>query len=334
MMIINKKHFIDTVNKFKEQRVLVLGDLILDKFIVGTVSRISPEAPVPVVSVTDEKYTPGAAGNVAANLLKLGAKVSIVSVVGNDFYGSKLIEILKEKGADVSDILKIPDRPTSVKTRIIAEHQQVVRVDNEVQEEISAQINKLLINILPEKLKKTDSIIISDYGKGAITTSIIKSVLSYTSSRKIPVIVDPQVGHFFEYNNVSSITPNVKEAGEALKMVIKSDEELIEAGKKLLEKIGCETVLITRGREGMTLFHKSGWLKHIPTVAKEVYDVTGAGDTVAGVFTLGLASKLDWTDAATLANYAAAVAVGKLGTAVVSVEELICEINKGLRGCK
>lgn len=321
-------NLIEALNKFTDKKVLVVGDLILDKFVRGKVSRISPEAPVPVVDVVDEQYMPGGAGNVVNNILELGAHVYMGGVVGNDIFGGQLIKILKKIGSNVSGIMEDRHRPTSLKTRIIAEHQQVVRIDLESRDEIPQKLGAKLINWIKAVIEKIDGIVISDYGKGLVTSGLIESILTIAQGKNIPVVVDPQVGHFFEYKNVTSITPNVKEAGEALKVNIVDENTLIDAGKRLLEELDCESVLITRGEHGMSLFTKDGSVKHIETVAKEVYDVTGAGDTVSSVFTLGLTTGLDFYDSAVLSNYAAAVVVGKLGTATASVQDITREIQK------
>ncbi len=310
------------LNKFKEYRILVAGDLMLDKFIKGSVSRISPEAPVPVIKIDSEKNVPGGAGNVALNLASLGSCVYIASVTGDDYYGRKLQERLRESGCNTDSILKDPGRPTIVKTRIIAEHQQVVRTDLETEGEISGEVSDKIIESISSYFNEIDGVIISDYGKGFVTEKFIKKILKLASRRDIPVVVDPQVGHFFEYKGVTAVTPNTKEAREALKTEIKNKEQLISAGEKLLKKLACRTVIITRGEEGMSVFEKGKSPCHIKTAAREVYDVTGAGDTVAGVFTLGIVAGLSMSDAARLANCAAAVVVSKLGTAQVTIEEI------------
>lgn len=321
-------NIIDALENFKDKKILVIGDLILDKFIRGRVSRISPEAPVPIVEITDEQYMPGGAGNVVNNILALGAGVYIGSVIGSDIFGKQLIKILEELGADVTGILMDSNRPTSLKTRIIAEHQQVVRADLESKDEIPQSLVLKLVNWIKTIIEKVDGIVISDYGKGLITTELIENIIEVVKKKKIPVVVDPQVGHFFEYKDVTSITPNVKETESALKLNIENETALIEAGKRLIKELNCDSVLITRGEQGMSLFMRDGSIKHISAAAKEVYDVTGAGDTVASVFTLGLTAGLDFYYSAVLSNYASAVVVGKLGTATASLEEIRREIEK------
>jgi D-beta-D-heptose 7-phosphate kinase/D-beta-D-heptose 1-phosphate adenosyltransferase len=319
---------IQGLDNFNGKTVLVIGDLILDKFVRGRVSRISPEAPVPVVEITEEEYMPGGAGNVVSNIISLGGKVSMCGIVGEDNFGQQLISELSGMGSDVSGILKDETRPTSQKTRIIAEHQQVVRADLESKEEIDERFETELVSWIESIISKIDGVVISDYGKGLVTSNLIEKVIEHTNGKNIPVVVDPQVGHFFEYKNVTAITPNVKEAGEALNIRITDEEKLEYAGRKLLEDLNCDLVMVTRGEKGMTLFYKSGEIKNIPTMAPEVYDVSGAGDTVSSVFTLGVTAGLDYYDAAVLSNYAAAVVVGKLGTATTSIEEIKKEMEK------
>ncbi|NLB34699.1 MAG: D-glycero-beta-D-manno-heptose-7-phosphate kinase [Elusimicrobia bacterium] len=328
MKNLDKTKLVKATAGFKDKNILVVGDLMMDKFISGKVRRISPEAPVPVVEVVSENYMPGGAGNVALNILKLGAKVSLIGVVGNDFYGESLLELLTDAGAEVSGVSVTEGRPTSVKTRIIAENQQVVRFDREVPGEISSHLTDQLSSKAREAVSKADGVVVPDYGKGLITSQLIATLLEAAEDKGIPVIVDPQIGHFFEYCRVSSLTPNQKEAGDALKIEITDKKSLLDAGHKLIKKLQSKTLLITRGEEGMSLFYASGEVKHIASRAREVFDVTGAGDTVSSVFTLGLACGLEYYEAAVMANYAAAVVVGKLGTASITRQELIREIEE------
>jgi len=316
-----------SLNRFSSARILVIGDLILDRFVRGTVSRISPEAPVPVVDITEDEYMPGGAGNVVNNMLLLGASVYVCGIVGKDAAGRQLKELLRQEGADISAILSDGSRPTSLKTRIIAEHQQVVRADMESKDEISSSFVDKLKKYIQDIIKDVDGVIVSDYGKGVVTSDLIRTVIEGSVKRSVPVVVDPQKGHFFEYSNVTSLTPNVREAGEALHVEITDSKQLLSAGKELLRKLNAESVLITRGEEGMSLFLKDGKVRHIPTMAIEVYDVSGAGDTVASVYTLGLSTGLPFYESALLANYAASIVVGKLGTATASVKEILHKIE-------
>ncbi|MGM0441606.1 MAG: D-glycero-beta-D-manno-heptose-7-phosphate kinase [Elusimicrobiota bacterium] len=325
--MIGKKPLIKTIDRLSKKRVMVIGDLMVDKYIRGNVNRISPEAPVPVVKINNEKIMPGGAGNVVNNLSGFNTEIFVGGVVGDDHYGRLLIDMLEKEGSDCRGVLRDNKKFTSIKTRIIAEQQQVVRADKEKIENISDRESDKILKKLKKSGSSPQGIIISDYGKGVVTSDLIKGLMDYARKEDIPVVVDPQVGNFFEYKNVTAITPNQKEAGEALGTVLKSDVDVKRAGRNLIEKLDCDIVLITRGSKGMELFKKSGEHEVIPTVAREVYDVSGAGDTVTSVFTLALASGLEPVKSAQLANYAAAVVVGKLGTATVSPGELKRELE-------
>jgi len=310
------------IENFDKKRIVILGDIMLDQYIIGKVSRISPEAPVPVVEITSENYCLGGAGNVAHNLEALGAEYLLVGVIGDDNSGKKILEKVKNKRGIFID----EKRPTIVKTRIIAHHQHVVRVDREKRLPIPEKIEKGIINFL--KNEEFDGIIISDYNKGTITRSLMENLLSFTSKNNIPVFVDPKVEHFNFYSPITLITPNHFEVEGILNRKIYSDREIENAGKEILSKISCEYLIITRGEKGMSVFVKDNRVVHIPTVAKEVYDVTGAGDTVIATASLSLLSGADILESAILANYAAGIVVGKLGTATVNKKELLREIER------
>ena len=310
------------IENFDKKRIVVLGDIMLDQYIIGKVSRISPEAPVPVVEITSENYCLGGAGNVAHNLEALGAEYLLVGVIGDDNSGKKILEKLKNKRGIFID----EKRPTIVKTRIIAHHQHVVRVDREKKLPIPEKLEKRIINFL--KNEEFDGIIISDYNKGTITRSLMENLLSFTSKNNIPVFVDPKVEHFNFYSPITLITPNHFEVEGILNRKIYSDREIEDAGREILSKISCEYLIITRGEKGMSVFVKDNRAVHIPTVAKEVYDVTGAGDTVIATASLSLLSGADILESAILANYAAGIVVGKLGTAAVNKKELLQEIER------
>ncbi len=317
------------IERFSESTILVVGDLILDRYIWGKVSRISPEAPVPVVEVTREDFLLGGAANVAANIVSLGGRVSIAGVTGNDRARDVFMELMEEKGIDTSGVIS-DRRPTTVKTRVIAHHQQVVRFDREDHTGINSEIFKKLLSFIQDRIKKDkiDAIIISDYKKGVVSRELVKAIIKYSRPAGIFVAVDPKVGHFPFYKGVSIITPNLKEASEGSGVEIKDEASLIRAGKKLLRTLSLEAVLITRGEEGMSLFMKDknrkDEIKHyyIPTRAKKVFDVTGAGDTVIATFTLARASGASMIEACEIANYAAGIVVGEIGTATVTPEQL------------
>lgn len=310
------------ISKFSSVKILVIGDLILDEFIWGKVSRISPEAPVPVVWVDHESFMPGGATNVASNIRSLGGEVSVVGVVGNDRWGNILNRELENKGIDIGGVVSASDRPTTLKTRIVAHGQQVVRVDREKINGLEKEVVNKLIGYAREKIKGADAVIIEDYGKGVITPHLLKEIVPLAKRLGKVISVDPKEEHFSYYKGITAITPNIHEAGTAAKMKIEDDDSLLAAGKKLLAKFNCQVVLITLGERGMQVFERSGKITHIPTVAQQVYDVSGAGDTVIGTFTLAKACGASNIEAAYLSNFAGGVVVGKVGIAVATPEEL------------
>lgn len=318
------KKLIRHVRSFRGKKILVVGDVMVDAFIYGQVSRISPEAPVPVVEVTGEKYMPGGAANVASNIVAVGGRSAILGSVGDDEAGKRLMATLTGRGIDVSRMTADSSRPTIMKTRVIAHHQQVVRFDREIKGVPSESVISGLIKGFKSAATSADAVIISDYGKGVINRKMLDVVIPCCSARNIPITVDPKIEHFLDYKNVTSITPNLYEAADGMKVSLPDTEAAVRAlGAAIVKKLGCRTLIITRGEKGMTLFGESGRITDMPTRAKEIFDVTGAGDTVIAVFTLALAAGADFIDAAELANYAAGIVVGKLGTATVSSEELI-----------
>lgn len=311
------------VEKFPNVPILVVGDLMVDRSLRGSVERISPEAPVPVVDVKEETQTPGGAGNVVNNLLALGAKPTLVSVRGQDWMGQFIEEYLKSRGIDVSGLVVDPERKTSTKTRIIANHQQVVRYDVEKRAPLSKDLLAHLLDTLKRLIPRHKAVIISDYGKGVITPPLIRMALQVAHRHGMAVIVDPKIEHFLQYRGVDCITPNTKEACEGMRLLPpKTDADTESLGWKILKKLRSQSLLITRGEKGMMLFQKNGSLSNIPTQAREVFDVTGAGDTVISTFSLARAVGASYVDAAHLSNFAASIVVAKLGTAVATNEEL------------
>jgi D-beta-D-heptose 7-phosphate kinase/D-beta-D-heptose 1-phosphate adenosyltransferase len=313
--------------KFKNTGILVIGDVIVDQYIFGKVKRISPEAPVPVVEVSGENLLMGGAANVANNIASLGGKVFISGVIGRDEMGSMLTQKMREKGINTDGLVIDSGRPTIVKTRVIAHNQQVVRFDREDKSGINRNIQSSLLKQVKDRLHDIKAVIISDYCKGIITKSLIKNILRIVGSR-IFVAVDPKTGHFNYYKDVNLITPNLDEASAGSGIDIKDEETLIAAGRALLKKLRCNAVLITRGGKGMTLFERAGKVTHIPTFARDVYDVTGAGDTVIATFALYHSAGAKLNDAANFANHAAGVVVGKIGTAVATRQEVMENIKR------
>lgn len=317
------------IERFKDSRVLVIGDLIMDHFIWGKVRRISPEAPVPVVEVTSESIMLGGSANVVNNITSLGGKALVTGVVGRDDDGKKLVKALSEKRVATEGIITDSKRPTTMKTRVIAHSQQVVRFDRENKEGIGKNSLEKVLTYIRKAVKNADVVVISDYAKGLISERLVSEVREICGNAGVPLAVDPKVEHFDYYRGVTVVTPNNLEATIASGIEIEDDKSLHRAGEVLLNRLGCKALLITRGENGMSLF-ENGSDTHIPTVAQEVFDVSGAGDTVIGVLALALAAGADFREAAVLANFAAGVVVGKVGTATVSPEELKTAVSAGI----
>lgn len=326
MFMLQRQRAQEITNSFAGKRIIVLGDLMLDEFIFGRVRRISPEAPVPVVEVEKQTLALGGAGNVVSNLVALGAEPVPLGVIGNDADAERMRLAFEKLGVNSESLVVDAKRPTTLKTRIIAHNQQVVRADRENRKPISTSIEDHIIAVFRQELEKTDAVIVSDYSKGLLTARLLAEVLPMAREREITVCLDPKTRSFVNYQPVTIITPNHQEAGEAAGIAIEDDESLIQAGQKILDSIDCHAALITRGEEGMALFTDDGAVTHIPTVAREVYDVTGAGDTVIATLALARATGASFVESAVLANHAAGVVVGKLGTATVTREELLATL--------
>jgi len=314
------------IKSFKDKKILIIGDLILDRYIFGKVSRISPEAPVPVVEVVKESFLLGGATNVASNIVALGGKASIAGIIGKDNAGRVLGELMVDKGINVGGMVET-NRPTTVKSRVIAHNQQVVRFDREDAGRLEGKKLTILLDYLKKAVPMHDAVIISDYKKGVISPSLIKAVVKFAKPKNTFIAVDPKVGHFHFYKNVSLITPNLMEASQGSGIEIKDEPSLIKAGNTLMKKLSCQAVLITRGEDGMSLFEKDASREirttHIPTVAQKVFDVTGAGDTVIATLALARTSGASLIDASIIANHAAGIVVGEVGTAVATPEMLL-----------
>ncbi|MEJ2430206.1 MAG: D-glycero-beta-D-manno-heptose-7-phosphate kinase [Deltaproteobacteria bacterium] len=314
----------DGIDKFTSCRILVVGDVIMDEYLWGRVERISPEAPVPVVEVEvgGEDSRLGGAGNVLNNIIALGGSALLCGVIGNDPMGKELPRRLGELNSSIKGLVFEDGRPTTIKPRIVAHAQQVVRVDREKREPVSeASIQKILAT-LKEELSECDAIVVADYGKGVVTRSLMDGIRSQCQDSQTILAVDPSVRNLAFYQDVTLITPNNYEAQQMSGIQIEDDQSLRRAGFRLLEELGCEIVLITQGDRGMTLFEGDGQVAPIPTVARKVFDVSGAGDTVIATFTLALAAGLTAKQAAVLANLAAGIVVGEVGTATVPAAKL------------
>jgi len=320
---INRLNLQQAIAKFPSANVLVIGDIIVDHFIWGSVSRISPEAPVPVVNVTDESLLLGGSANVLHNLYDLGARATLCGVIGDDLMGRHLLELLQQIDSPTAGVIKTQDRPTTKKTRIVAQSQQVVRFDREKTGPLPPAALDGLCSFIEANISSFAAVIISDYCKGVICAPLMDHVRRLAGSHQIPLIVDPKPVHADLFKGATIITPNHHEAEKMSGVTIDDDESLFRAAATLLRKLDSRAVLITRGEAGMTLLEKEKPLFTIPTVAKEIYDVTGAGDTVIASLALGLASGLSFAEAATLANFAAGIVVAKIGTATASAKELM-----------
>jgi D-beta-D-heptose 7-phosphate kinase/D-beta-D-heptose 1-phosphate adenosyltransferase len=308
--------------KFSHCKLLVVGDLMIDEYLWGDVERISAEAPVQVVSVTHEEYNLGGSGNVVNNLVTLGAQVSAAGVVGAGADGNLVLEKFKQLGVDTRAVLADSGRPTTRKTRVIAGHQHVLRIDRETKKDISPPVLKTLVKRANEIIPQVDVILVSDYGKGVITRSLLKPLIATARKHGKVIIADPKGLDFTKYAGVTIITPNKKEAGLAQGIEIIDESTLLEAGAGILESTGIDKVLITLGKDGMVLMENHKPPYKIKAEARQVYDVSGAGDTVIASLGLGLASGLPLEAAVTLANTAAGLVVGKVGTATISQAEL------------
>src|SRR3989344_867037 len=333
------------INKFKNKNILVVGDLILDQHIRGHVSRISPEAPVPIVLQEGApSYAPGGAANVANNLRTLGAQVALVGRIGDDREGEVFLNELRRRKISTRAVILDQKMPTILKTRVVAQHQQVLRVDREKVDQCSSGLITKILSFIHNNINVFDAIIISDYGKGMITAPLLQDVCDLAKRKKKIIAVDPKDDHFGYYREVTVITPNKKETENAIRNLLitqpdwrelslnmdrlLTQEDVIKAGEQLLKFLRLESLVITLGEHGMCLFEDGKKPVHIHTRAKEVFDVTGAGDTVISVFTLSLATGASKLQSADLANYAASVVVGKMGTATVTRDELLEAIRE------
>lgn len=309
------------VSRFRSLRILVLGDFMLDHFVMGRVDRISPEAPVPIVDVDKEEFHLGGAGNVVMNGKSLDAQMIPLGVIGNDWAGERIRELFLEEQLSTYGLLTA-ERPTTLKTRILAHQQQVVRVDREQRTPISDELQNQLIIQFIKVIDSVDGIIVSDYAKGTLTPALLAKILPEARKREKLVCLDPKTRHFSSYTPVTVITPNQAEASSLLGYPIVTQEDLMEAANRILKLIDCKALLITRGDKGMALF-SNGELTLVPTKAREVYDVTGAGDTVVTTICLALAAGAEMIEAVELANAAAGIVVGKVGTATLTPAELL-----------
>ncbi|MBI3798677.1 MAG: D-glycero-beta-D-manno-heptose-7-phosphate kinase [Deltaproteobacteria bacterium] len=326
-------HLATWLDRFPQVRVLVIGDLMLDCYIWGQVKRISPEAPVPVVQVTHESIHAGGAGNVVANIRSLGGKVEACGSVGRDQAGRRLVQELSNIGAGIAGVIASQLTTTISKTRIIAHtqhqsQQQVVRLDHEQSDALDRRVRARMRAFVEQQMHECNVVIISDYGKGAIDAELLAFLAAWRQHHSFVYLIDPKQRNFAHYRGASLVKPNKEEAGLAAGIEIRNETELRQAGDRLLDLWQAESVLVSRGAEGMSLFKRHGKAQHFPTMAREVFDVTGAGDTVLATCALALGAGATLEEATILANHAAGIVVGKVGTANVSPAELTAALQK------
>ena len=322
MVDISKKRLDDLKKSFDGKRIAVVGDMMLDGYFWGDVKRISPEAPVPVLEVEEEFFRFGGAANVALNILSLGGIPLPVGVIGYDNYGTIFSSLLKEKNISNDGIIVDDERPTTTKTRVIANSQHVVRIDKESKSYLRKQTEQKLSMHLANIANRLDGIILQDYNKGVLTPSLISNIISLANRKDILITVDPKFDNFFEYKNVTVFKPNRKETEAVLGTRIKSDEDVSSAGNELLHTLNAKYILLTLGEGGIAVFEKDNKEKRMPTKARKVADVSGAGDTVISTLTIGLAAGADINEACFLANYAAGIVCGEVGIVPIEKEKL------------
>jgi len=326
---VSQKALRQYLQRFPQASPLVIGDLILDHYVMGRVSRISPEAPVPVVHVESETLRLGGAANVFNNILALGGKADLCGVIGADESGRLLLKELGQTRSGRGGVIIDHDRPTTRKSRVIAHNQQIVRYDMEGRQELKGTLQKRLLRYVESRIRELSCIVVSDYAKGVVSAALMTELTRMAVLRKIPIIVDPKVEHFSYYKGVTVMTPNHLEATQAAGLHGDDDQTINQAGAVIRQRLGCQSVLITRGEKGMSLYEGEGTSWHLPTQARQVYDVTGAGDTVIGTLALALATGASMREAATLANHAAGIVVGMVGTATVSPKQLLEAVGNG-----
>ena len=322
--IMSNRRAFAIIENFPRSRVLVVGDIMADHFIWGNVSRISPEAPVPVVEVRKDSFMLGGCANVLNNIFAMGGRVHLAGVIGTDETGKRLLAEFRSRGVDTGGIVVEAGRPTTLKTRIVAHGQQVVRFDREDRKPVQAKSIRKILSYIESLRDDLGALVVSDYNKGVVTRPLLEGIRKVIAGRPIFTCVDPKQWDFSLYQGFDIVTPNHYEAGRAAGEEMQNGQDHVLVGMKLLQQYDFKALLMTRGEEGMSLFERDGRMRHtaFPAEAREVFDVTGAGDTVIGVLALSMAAGASFREAAYLANHAAGIAVGKAGTATVTREEL------------
>jgi rfaE bifunctional protein kinase chain/domain len=301
---------------------MIVGDLMIDEYLIGQVSRISPEAPVPVVEVAEESHRLGGAANVALNIASLGLEPIMVGIIGDDIAGEKLLQRFKKRKVNPEGVVKIDSRPTTVKTRIIGDSQHIARVDRELSTYLNSDEEKQLRQKVLEIIDSVDAVILEDYNKGVLTETIISIIIERANEKGKIITVDPKFKNFLKYRNVTLFKPNIKETEEALAIKVSTGRDLSDAGKALIEKLQAKAVLITRGAQGMSLFESDGKETHVESKVRKVADVSGAGDTVISTLTAALTGGSTYQEAATIANFAAGIVCEFVGIVPVEYEKL------------
>lgn len=322
MVHLTESRLTDLFHRMEGKRIAVLGDLMLDRYIWGSVSRISPEAPVPVIDMENEQSRLGGAANVAKNIKSLGGEPLLVGVIGADNSGKQLFEIIRESGFSPDGVVIDGNRPTTVKTRVIAHSQHVVRIDRELKSDVSHTIQERILDVLRANIDSLDGIILEDYNKGVVVEHLIRSVITLANEHGKIVTVDPKFNNFFEYKNVTVFKPNRKEAETVIGARMRDQDDIHKTGQLLLKKLHAKNVLLTLGENGMALFEADGSISHVPTFARTVADVSGAGDTVIATVTMALAGGATIREAATLANFAGGIVCGYVGIVPIDRTEL------------
>ncbi len=322
MVVFDKDRLNSIRSNFKNKRVLIFGDIMLDEYLIGNVKRISPEAPVPVVEIEEQQVRFGGAANVALNIHTLGCNPVLVGVLGSDRDGDRFRDLMREHGLSECGLVEVENRPTTVKTRVIGDMQHITRIDRESKSYLSGDDEQALIRVAKEQIPESDGIILQDYNKGVLTELVIESVIKEANRFGKLVAVDPKFVNFLKFEGVSLFKPNIKETEEALALQISNEEDLITAGRKLLAQLSAMNVLITRGPKGMTLFEGSGDVTHVQTMARKIADVSGAGDTVISTLTAALLAGANYREAATMANYAAGIVCEEVGIVPVGLDKL------------
>jgi rfaE bifunctional protein kinase chain/domain len=328
MIKISKSRLKSLQKKFVGKRVAVIGDMMLDCYFWGEVRRVSPEAPVPVVEIDNEFYRFGGAANVALNIIKLGGVPVPIGVIGFDNYGTIFTSLIRESGIDHEGILIDENRPTTAKTRVIAQNQHVVRIDKESKQYINNQVGEELYLYLKDQIKSLDAIILEDYNKGVLTPDLIEKIIALANENKVIVTVDPKFNNFFRYKDVTVFKPNRKEAEDVLGIKIRTTEDISAAGKELMKRLNPDYLLLTLGEEGIAVFQDGKEERRMPTKARKVADVSGAGDTVISTLTLALAAGANISEASFLANYAGGIVCEEVGIVPIDRDKLFNKVQE------